>query len=351
MRRAGERHVNWQVVSIDATPAELRESPLLYIASDRALTLNPDQKFRLKDFILQGGMIVGVNEGKSDQFTHSFESLGKELFPGYSFRDLPREHPAYTANFAVGVPTGPIRGMSNDLRELLVVYPDSDMSWRWQSERRRVSAEEHALCEPGEPSALRHGLGQPALQGRRYVDRPQPGSHPDAHRAASRAFSIRGTGTPSPAGGSDCPMCCGIVIGSMCRSSRASRSSPAPRPARRQLNQPPPACRAPQPICPGAPGEHQVAGFFPAHSNAAAVLHQRWRAAAARGGRRLAGGKRVIRSGASRAVSEGHDHRAAPGRPDLPWRQLRRQGYPAVDVSPLQRYAGDARSAPATCDG
>jgi hypothetical protein len=133
MRRAGERHVNWQVVSVDATPAELRESPLLYVASDYALGLTSDQKRRLKDYVLQGGLIVGVNEGKFSQFARSFEALGKELFPQYSFRELSREHPVYTANFPVSFPATPIRGLGNELRELMVLFPDSDMSWKWQS--------------------------------------------------------------------------------------------------------------------------------------------------------------------------------------------------------------------------
>src|SRR4029079_8191155 len=43
MRRATERHVNWQVVSIDSSAADLRESPLLYIASDRGLEPTDEQ--------------------------------------------------------------------------------------------------------------------------------------------------------------------------------------------------------------------------------------------------------------------------------------------------------------------
>ena len=133
MRRASERHVNWQVVSIDATPAELRESPMLYIASDRALKLGEQQKTRIKTYIDEGGLLVCVNEGRGDELARSIIALAGELYPAYKFRDLPQDHPVYTANFPVKTPTEPIRGLSNGLRELIVLFPSGDMSWKWQA--------------------------------------------------------------------------------------------------------------------------------------------------------------------------------------------------------------------------
>jgi hypothetical protein len=133
MRRATERHVNWQIVSIDASPEELREAPLLYVASDRDLNLNGEQKQKLKTYIEQGGLLVCVNEGKTDDFTRSVIAIGAEIFPAYKFADVPRDHPIYTANFPVKTPIDPIRGLSNGVRELIVLYPGEDMSWKWQS--------------------------------------------------------------------------------------------------------------------------------------------------------------------------------------------------------------------------
>lgn len=133
MRRASERHVNWQVVSLDAPADELRESSILYAVSDRAIKLSDTQKHRLRAYIHQGGLLVCVNEGKTNDFAQSIETLVRELFPQYAFRDLPRDHPVYTANFPVSVPTEPIRGLSNGVREWIVLYPAGDMSWKWHS--------------------------------------------------------------------------------------------------------------------------------------------------------------------------------------------------------------------------
>lgn len=133
MRRATERHVNWQVVSIDADQAELRESPMLYLASDRAIELSAEQKARLKAYIDQGGLLVCANEGDGDALANSIVALGKELFPRSPFRDLPKDHQVYTANFPVEAPVEPIRALSNGLRELIVLFPREDMSWQWHS--------------------------------------------------------------------------------------------------------------------------------------------------------------------------------------------------------------------------
>src|SRR5688500_1110394 len=132
MRRATERHVNWQIVSIDSTPGELREAPILYIASDRPVKFTAEQRERLKKYVEQGGLILAVNEGKEDAFARSFASLAADMFPDFKFRDLPADHPIHTAN-SPSTWTEPVRGMSNGVRELIVLMPTGDASWKWQA--------------------------------------------------------------------------------------------------------------------------------------------------------------------------------------------------------------------------
>jgi hypothetical protein len=125
--------VNWQIASIDATPAELREAPLLYVASDVEFRPSQEQIARLKGYIEEGGLLVCVNEGNAQTFTRSIEALGQVMFPDYAFRDLPLNHLAYTANFQAPRTTGMIRGLSNGVRELMILYPSGDWTWKWHS--------------------------------------------------------------------------------------------------------------------------------------------------------------------------------------------------------------------------
>lgn len=133
MRHATERHVNWQALPISSTPEQFRASPLLYAASDRPMTLTAEQKQTVKTYLDQGGLLVAVNEGRTDAFARSIVALCKEFYPGYVFRELPKTHQVYTANFNVRLPGGPIRALSNGLRELVVLYPSGEMSWQWHS--------------------------------------------------------------------------------------------------------------------------------------------------------------------------------------------------------------------------
>ena len=69
----------------------------------------------------QGGLLLCANEGASDEFAKSVYLLAREMYPMYEFRNLPQDHPIYTANFPVEGFDDPIRGLSNGARELIVV--------------------------------------------------------------------------------------------------------------------------------------------------------------------------------------------------------------------------------------
>src|SRR5205814_1792559 len=134
LSRQTERHTNWQIVSTDSTAAELREAPILYIASDKKLELKDPEKERIKKYILQGGLLLAVNESASDpSFPSSIESLAAELFPQYRFRDLPKDHLIFNENFPTEKLQAPVKSLSNGVREMILLLPSGDFSWRWQA--------------------------------------------------------------------------------------------------------------------------------------------------------------------------------------------------------------------------
>lgn len=133
MRRATERHVNWQIVSIDASEQELGDAPLLYVASDRPVSFTDAQVDRLRRYLDQGGLLIAVAEGNTPLFARSIEALCQRLYPHLPLRELPADHPVHTANFPAGHLQIPVKGVSNGVRELIVLFPSGDMTWRWQS--------------------------------------------------------------------------------------------------------------------------------------------------------------------------------------------------------------------------
>ena len=91
----------------------------------------------MREFILGGGLVLGNADcglAKS-QFADSFEALGHRLFPAYTFRDLPAEHPIFSnEQYLASRWKSPqrLRGLSNGVRELMLLIPDADPARAWQ---------------------------------------------------------------------------------------------------------------------------------------------------------------------------------------------------------------------------
>jgi hypothetical protein len=132
LTRQTERHTNWQIVPVEAPPNEMREAPILYVASDKAVELRDSDKQRIKTYIDQGGLLLAVNEGASKEFAESIYKLAREIYPAYEFRNLPVDHVIYGENFPVKALQTLPRALSNGVRELMVLLPSGDMSWKLQ---------------------------------------------------------------------------------------------------------------------------------------------------------------------------------------------------------------------------
>jgi len=133
----------WQVV----TPAaNWNDSRLLYICGDGPFTLDAATGAKLKEFVDRGGLVLCSADGGSAAFCASVENLGARLF-GRSFRALPADHPIFCDE---AFPSARWRqlprvlGVSNGDRELMLLVPDADLSYAWQTRsdiRRRMQYE------------------------------------------------------------------------------------------------------------------------------------------------------------------------------------------------------------------
>jgi hypothetical protein len=132
MRHATERHVNWQVLDVDAPAADWRESPIVYLASDQAPDFTKEQKAALRKYVDQGGLILAANEGMRPDFSNSIKALAAELFPAYPMTELAKDDPALTLNYPTDDSIGPVLAVSNGVRKLLVLVPANDLPRRWQ---------------------------------------------------------------------------------------------------------------------------------------------------------------------------------------------------------------------------
>jgi hypothetical protein len=133
--RATEGFYNWQTVSLSASADDLHDAPILYITGRDAVRFTDSEQLKLRSFVEQGRMILANADCGRDPFVSSMKQLGSALFPKYEFRELPKDHVIYTGQqyAAAKWKTHPhVLGLSNGVRELMVLIPDSDPSRYWQ---------------------------------------------------------------------------------------------------------------------------------------------------------------------------------------------------------------------------
>jgi hypothetical protein len=127
--------LNWQIVTLKPPVQELHDAPILYIAGDKPLSFTPEQEQKIKTFIEEGGLVLFNSDCDSDAFTRSVKQLGARLFPvPGEFRDLPADHPIYSEqyNAAKWHKHPKVLGLTNGVRELMLLVSNGDPSRAWQ---------------------------------------------------------------------------------------------------------------------------------------------------------------------------------------------------------------------------
>jgi len=148
MGRQIERDLNWQTVNLKVPVEDLHDAPILYLAGNQELILSDEEAGKLKAFVDQGGMILGNADCGSRAFATSFEKLGEKLFEGYKFRQVPLTHPIFSdeqfpAKRERSHPR--LMGLSNGVRELMLLVPDADLSRAWQARSEKTREEAYHL--------------------------------------------------------------------------------------------------------------------------------------------------------------------------------------------------------------
>ncbi len=130
-----ERDLNWQVVNLTVDAAELHDAPILYIAGNQPLSFTQSEEAKLRQFVEQGGMILGNADCSSKAFADSFKKLGQKLFNKYEFRALPADHLIYAGEMTKPgkKPPVPLEGLSNGCRELMILIASADPARYWQT--------------------------------------------------------------------------------------------------------------------------------------------------------------------------------------------------------------------------
>jgi hypothetical protein len=154
--------MTWERVNCRMSPRDLSDSALLYISGSEPLSFTEKNQETLRTYVLHGGLILGNADCGSARFAESFMALGKQLFPGRSFRDLPPDHLIFTDfKKPQGGSSLKLIALGNDVREFMLLAPDSDFGKAWQAER---SVSRRALFDLG-VNILVYANGRAFLEG------------------------------------------------------------------------------------------------------------------------------------------------------------------------------------------
>ncbi|MDY6913074.1 MAG: DUF4159 domain-containing protein [Planctomycetota bacterium] len=135
LTRTFERPVNWQIVRIDSPLADWHDAPILYISGAGPFEITAEQVEKLRNFALQGGLILSEAACNSADFTLDMQKLYKRLFPNIPLKRLPDDHPIYSLHFSPEGLTG-LAGVSNGVR-LLAIHSARELSLALQLARGR----------------------------------------------------------------------------------------------------------------------------------------------------------------------------------------------------------------------
>ncbi|HEX2973597.1 MAG TPA: DUF4159 domain-containing protein [Tepidisphaeraceae bacterium] len=187
-----ERPLNWQVVPLDREWSDWMDWPILYIASHKLLQLTDEQGTKLRKFAEAGGLIFTHADGDSEIFSLSVTELGKKLFPGSEWKDLPLDHPIYTLHYKVQ-DAPPLRYLGNGSR-ILMLHSPKDLAQGWQVRAERTRRNTHELgvnlfIYAAGKTDLRHRLSSPYL--------PEP-SEPSTQHIPLARVRYSGPWNPEP---------------------------------------------------------------------------------------------------------------------------------------------------------
>ena len=203
--------------------SSLREAPILYLASDRALELSESQTQKLVD-LRRTKAACCCSSTKADRaFAKSVIALCKRAVAEVRVsRSAGGSSGPAPNNFPVTGWTDPINGLSNGVRELVVLMPSGDVSWKWQAGGGSTHVNLSPYAPLGNLLLYLTDKANPRFKGEaHWIERDSSASDAKTRRFVARSEVQRQLGSRAARRGSASRTCC-TTAG--LRSARGSRS-------------------------------------------------------------------------------------------------------------------------------
>jgi hypothetical protein len=133
--KSTERELQWQITNLTGSAEDLHDAPILYLSGKDEWNPTDEAKTKIKAFIDAGGLALANADCMGKGFVASIRKLGSDMYPGYEFRELPENHPIYTEqqfHREKWKNKPAVLGLSNGVRELMLLIPQADPAKAWQ---------------------------------------------------------------------------------------------------------------------------------------------------------------------------------------------------------------------------
>ncbi|MDD4888914.1 MAG: DUF4159 domain-containing protein [Phycisphaerae bacterium] len=204
MGKKYETLYSWQIAPIERPVDELLDAPILLISGKAALAFTAEQKAKLKDYVLGGGLLFGEASDGSVAFAKSFRELAKDLFPEQDLAALSADHPINSIHFRLQEKTGgggtppALEGLSNGVRTLMLLST-RDLTCAWQRNELANSRRSFELGGNLMEYAADRGAGL-HYRGDSYAEKDLGHKAPRSLTVGRLAWGRKAQWDPEPAG-------------------------------------------------------------------------------------------------------------------------------------------------------
>jgi hypothetical protein len=140
--------------------ADMLQSPVAYMTGHQAPQLSDAEEQVLKEYIEQGGFLLGEACCGRPDFDRGFRDLMKRLFPDTPLKPLPPEHPLWRAHALVPPGEFKLEGIERGCKTV-VVYSPQDMSCLWEAGPQKNARSQLAFRLGGNIIAYATGMEPP----------------------------------------------------------------------------------------------------------------------------------------------------------------------------------------------
>jgi len=124
----------WRIATLNASREQLQKVPILWISGHEKLVFTADEKAKLKEYVEQGGTILGEACCSQKPFDESFRALLAELWPGTKLTELPPSHPVFQTPKLLKDTKPKILGLAPEANQgrFGVLYIPNGISCQWE---------------------------------------------------------------------------------------------------------------------------------------------------------------------------------------------------------------------------